>query len=239
MNDYKKGPEGNPGLSCYLVVFLDFSEKCDIVFVTAKPKASCRPTTNHLSPMTTETTIKIADDLSTLRVSGAQNALIFDPEDRDIYMFSNIGSGCPEAVWHSRQVSLSVPSASVESQLLKVIKSCEADLVALADLYEGSTWDGSNHVGRWSEPTYMDELIQRIEGRLADSPQYWDAGDWLWGGCTQEEVVRQIREGFNNDVGAWAEDAVAEGQLNDAWIDVDELVVEAERAIEELTGEDD
>lgn len=190
--------------------------------------------------MTTESTptLTIADDLTTLRVSGAQNALTFDPENMDIDMFCNVGSGCPESVWHSRCVSFSVPSASVPSELRKVVQSCEDDLASLAGLYEGATWNGNNHVGRWSDQRYMDELVQRIGGYLAEVPQYWDAGDWLWQGINRAEVARQIREEFDNDVVAWAEDAAAEGKLNDAWVEVDELVAEAENAIEELAQED-
>ena len=108
-------------------------------------------------------------------------------ETPKVITWSNVGAGCPEPAWHSRWLSLPSPSLDYcADSLLEILELQEDELVALAECYEGSHWDGNNHVGSWSEDCDAIEIDVECE-------TYCDASDWL-GGNSGREIVDIVSE---------------------------------------------
>jgi hypothetical protein len=91
--------------------------------------------------------------------------LYLDPEARRIGHWEMYGSGTPERVWHGRAVIADLPFGAVGESVEEIVRSDELrDLVAaLFALYEGSEWNGSNHIGRWQrdDDEYCDAKHER------------------------------------------------------------------------------
>jgi len=94
-----------------------------------------------------------------------------------------IGNAVPFAVWHRRTLRFDIPilTADAANRLLDEIAPLAQRVIGG---YE-SVWDGSNHVG-----TYTDDAqraIEEIENLCDDldfdsendTIQYWDVADWL------------------------------------------------------------
>lgn len=135
-----------------------------------------------------ENTKKITTDIGGWPTcSGASVSLYLVPAEEAadgiprVYSFGRVGSGTPMLAWNRRHLGLgSVDAESLEKWIL-----ARADeLVELSDAYQGSEWDGNNHVGRWGFPSdedpsqhFSDELDRALQG--GEIGTYWDAGDWL------------------------------------------------------------
>lgn len=59
-----------------------------------------------------------------------------------------------------------------EDVLARLVAAAE-DILALADSYEGSEWDGYRHQGRWSEDA------PDVDLDLDGCARYWSASDWM------------------------------------------------------------
>lgn len=82
--------------------------------------------------------------------------LYLDPEDRSVYTFAAIGSsGTPAKAFHNLHLGIGgLPAGFVGATLEAWLQTQEPALEALCASYEGTSWDGSNHVGVWSEDTF-------------------------------------------------------------------------------------
>ncbi len=96
----------------------------------------------------------------------------------------NIGQ--PMMSFHHRWAGIGGYGASVQGQgILEILCGLEDELVAVSDAYLGSEWDGSNHIGQWSDDgrDYDGPCAELCEAwsRAVDHglPSYWDAGDWF------------------------------------------------------------
>lgn len=97
-----------------------------------------------------------------------------------VYSFGRVGAGTPEPAYHGRHLALAdLPRSSVASEVRDCLLAHVDELVALSEAYEGSTWDGHNHVGTWSED--VDYAYARFGELIGGLPQYWDADDWFSG----------------------------------------------------------
>src|SRR5690348_7086271 len=89
------------------------------------------------------------------KVSGATKvSVILDAEGDEIrvYTFNAIGSGTPMSVWHNRhRMIATVDVQTVPDALLEALREHEDTIRAIAARYLGTEWDGSNHIGRWSD----------------------------------------------------------------------------------------
>lgn len=90
-------------------------------------------------------------NISNCGACSGKDSLYLDPEDGQVYNWEP-GQGTPMAVWHGRHRLLATydsctDAASLTSWLQEDAQ--QEELERLCDLYRGSEWDGSNHVGRW------------------------------------------------------------------------------------------
>lgn len=147
--------------------------------------------------------------------SGTLVTLYVDPEDQRVYTFSNVGNGTPMAAFHGRQMSVGrVPLETVPESLEEWIRFHENDFELLMAEYQGTTWDGSNHKGRWTERAA--ELAFNLDEALQDAfrsdmiETYWDAEEWFSGdpnsvidaaietGSISESVEREVSDAAAN-----------------------------------------
>jgi len=125
-----------------------------------------------------EITISISEPL---RISGARNFLLIDPEDRSIGTWSNVGFGVPRSVFNGRAIMMRLPEPYVPEMIEEYILGNLETFDDIFSTYQGAEWDGNNHVGRWENPESLAELEHEIEEDLLELPTYWDAADWLSG----------------------------------------------------------
>ena len=176
-------------------------------------------------------------------LSGSQYSVIIDPEDRKVTDYCAIGAGVPMYVWHHRAVGFAVKNNIVIDELLQALQSDEAQeiIAGIMDLYRGSSWDGSNHVGTWEtdehgEPT--DEwhaLEHQLEALLASVPAFIDAGDYAgdhiaWDSFAEFESLSSMVEAWTNDAAieaVWIEEsdlrAVFTDWLTDAVLEIRDM----------------
>lgn len=102
--------------------------------------------------------------------------LYLDPEDREVYTFCCIGSGEPEAAFNHRHISIGgLPGGFVPSTVENFLTLRIDDLNAIADAYEGTYWDGNNHVGRWTEEGI--ELSNSLSREIQDTKDIYVYAD--------------------------------------------------------------
>ena len=161
-------------------------------------------------------------------VSGTRVTLYADPENNRVYTFGVVGSGTPMLAFHGRQMRIgNVPVDIVPESLESWVEDHEEQITALMAEYQGCEWDGSNHVGRWSEEASgmafaIDQALQ--DDILYNHVQlYWDADEWFDGdpqsvvaaaiatGSIKESVEREIADAATN--GAYIEPKAAERAL--------------------------
>ncbi len=176
---------------------------------------------------TTETaTDKVSyGDTSVLRMSGAQNVVYLIPASENphgdlphVFVWSNVGAGTPERAWHRRWISLgTVPESAVPDEIESVLRAHEDEILALADKYQGTKWDGSNMIGQW-DLTWDDECEPtRLEDALREVPQYWSASDW-YQPVTLHEVVTDDR-----DLDTLVSEEADAARENDAYLSEDSI----------------
>lgn len=164
--------------------------------------------------------------------------LYVDPESRRISFDRQFGDGTPMRVWHGRAVRLRLPRGAVGEEVSRVLQTdaCQELLAELCDRYEGTEWDGSNHVGVWAGDADGVErfgLEERIEELFADVPTYWDAGDWLspvWGQDEADTVRARLSSESLDSV---VDEMVADARINEAWVHSGDLRDALERLLEE------
>ena len=199
--------------------------------------------------MTTETTTVIRqaliDSIESLKTedfsvcSGFKTDIYLDPETERIYTF--VGSNStPMSAYHNidRHI-LRVGDGAISASVYNAIKDVEDDLHDLLDLYNGSEWNGSNHIGQWSEKAT--ELNLRIDDKLfqAEIASYWDAGDWFspiagdlkaeWeSGKTAEQIIDE--QGCGDEI-----DGMCDQNEAIDWLEgrIEEWQTEAEEEVDE------
>lgn len=119
--------------------------------------------------------------------------------------------GIPEVTYHAGVGNIGTPmryhhnrwgwigryhGGVVGSSVRDLLESLEPELVELSACYEGTTWDGSNYRGSWTERAY--DLQAVIDERASEPDRYshyWTADDWYgqagtdWADlCTEAKV---------------------------------------------------
>ena len=176
---------------------------------------------------TTQIPVTISDGRAPLyhrypRQTQAQDAYIeLDPNARTASMTWNaeIGNAIPTALWHHQLVRVSVPNTLSNAQCQELAAEVQPLLLRICEGYE-RVWDGSNHVGRYSEDaraaiTDLENLCADLSGEVNvfavdDWCQACPIGDLVLEGETAETAaVRLIEE-------AWAEQrAILDGDVAD------------------------
>jgi len=159
-----------------------------------------------------------ADDLDTAHfdhTSGRCIRLFLIPAEESknglptVTAFDHVGAGCPEPAWHGRWAAIgSIGPQIVGESVLRTLEILIDDLLAVAERYLGSEWDGNNHVGRWRGQEAGMEL-DRWEDERADWQCYWDAGDYYGQACLRwEDLCEQTKVDPERALTAKWEDAV-------------------------------
>ncbi len=134
--------------------------------------------------------------------SGLNAYILIDPEDRDVTTWCNVGSGMPMSTYHDRTILIGLPIMAYEADVQTWCEDHADDIAAICDAYEGSGWDGHNHVGRWSDEA--DDLRTALRQALDEATggcscdtirSYWPADDWL-SGDWQGVMGRLLRVGL-------------------------------------------
>jgi len=162
-------------------------------------------------------------DCSTLDVSGARNALYAIPGlERDdgiphVFVWSVVGSGQPAPAYHGRWLCLgSVSQRAVAPEIERVVRDHEGEILSALETYQGTRWDGHNHVGTWATDPYGAPVeLPDLEDALGDIPTYWDAGDWF-----QPVTFAEIAwDWAGADVDAAVAHEVNDARENNAWLE--------------------
>jgi len=192
------------------------------------------------------------------RGRGWQAILILDPEAREVTVHAAIGGAVPAPLWHGRWLSVSLKAAASGEHLRDLLKGEEAMgiLNDIFDCYEGSRWDGHNHVGVWKCEVHdetehgtvktwphhaMTEALQRM---VEDVPCFWSAADWLepaWSECKREvqKIIEKTDEGPDRDdaISVLVDEWITDASTNDALIDADDLRKQIGAMVQELAEE--
>lgn len=138
----------------------------------------------------------IYGDMSLTTASGARNRVYVIPAEEnggtpEVFVWGCIGSGEPERAYHDRWFCVGhVESSAVPESIERVLRDHEDELLAIAARYQGATWNGSNHVGKWEDPGLDDAEVMALSSALNEGvTTYWKASDWF-APVTLHEIVR-------------------------------------------------
>ncbi|NIU03783.1 MAG: hypothetical protein GWN29_05020 [Gammaproteobacteria bacterium] len=172
--------------------------------------------------------------------NGWRFGLYLDPEARRVSHWAMFGPGAPPSVGYGRARIVDLPRGAVGEHVEGIVRSEEfrALAEALCDLYDGAEWDGSNHVGVWSDPDRAAELEQELEALFAIVPTYWLACDWMsqtWHAEEAAGIRARLAEG--ESLGDIASEAVEDATRHDAYLDHDDVVSTLEALLAEFPAE--
>ena len=192
--------------------------------------------------MTTETTTEICqnliDSIESLKdedysvCSGFRTDIYLDPEEGKVYTFVGSNSHPRSAHNNIDRHVLRVDDGAIAESVYDAVKSIESNLNDLLDLYNGSEWNGSNHIGQWDESA--NDLHERIIESLTESPiaSYWLPGDWF------EGVMNELKTSWTEGKTAIAIiDEQGCGNSVDGMVDRGEAISWLERMFEEWKSE--
>ena len=195
-------------------------------------------------------TISVDDGPVTPEASGHSTgwraSLILNPETRNVYLFTSIGSGTPIDVWHNRALSFSVDACASGEHVRELLEGDDMQeaLATIIDSYEGDTWDGHNNVGSWSGEA--DDEIQQVTTALESVTTYSNASDWLspaWSE-SRNDVADALAEADTEEEREAALDALAEGwaaagESDGVLVDKDDLRRCIDQMAEEVAADGD
>lgn len=137
--------------------------------------------------MTTQSALSASiSEIGNYDFSGEWKTDIYlDPEARRLYTFTD--TNCfPVTAYHSiDQLILTVYPTAIASSVESHLKSIESTLLALLDEYQGSEWNGSNHIGQWS--LKGKELMEYLDQLPVEIASYWEPNDWF------EPVISELK----------------------------------------------
>jgi len=112
---------------------------------------------------------------------GTTTAIYLDPEKQNVYTFLDTGA-IPMTAYHNiDQLVLRVRPGAIASSVYNELLVIEDRLAAILGQYQGTVWNGSNHIGKWSQDglDQMEALDEYQGQRVNEIAYYWDAGDWF------------------------------------------------------------
>lgn len=159
--------------------------------------------------------------------------IYLDPEAKNIYPFTN--TNCiPGTAYHNiDQFILTVSPSAIAASVYDYLIEIEEELQAIIEEYQGSEWNGNNHVGRWSEEG-MNLKAALSMNHHPEIASYWDAGDWF------EPVTGELKTAWEE--GKTAEEIIDEQGCGDeinGMCDRSEAIEWLNRKINEWQAEQD
>jgi hypothetical protein len=188
--------------------------------------------------------VNLPDDFDCRAPLGQNYALVLYPEQRAISYHSWVGNpSTPMHVWHGRALMVWLPLNAVGKDVVKICRDEDFQLFidSIFCRYQGTEWDGSNNVGRWSGDSHdiglqIDSLEQRISKEVRT---WWSASSWLtavWGREFANEVREKMAKGEGlDDIAQEMEDDAAN---NDACVSAEDILSELESLLEQYPVDD-
>jgi len=147
--------------------------------------------------------------IAPLNRSGARNTLYLIPAEENggtpcVCLSSDIGNGVPARAWHRRWLSLvNLPHDVVPESVMDAIEACRDEILHLDAAYQGTRWDGHNHVGVWDYGD-LDQIewdranVGPIETSILDAIRtYYDPNEYYIG-SVDHEVERLFYESWRD-----------------------------------------
>jgi hypothetical protein len=146
---------------------------------------------------------------------GSTCRLIFTPSAESasgrpqVAVYSQLGSGSPEALWYGRATSFGRVRGTDGQQIERLLRENEASLMALDGLYLGSEIDAhGNRRGNWADD--VSDLLDALSALLDGAATYWDAEDFLGADAvydlaialTRGETIEEYASGICSEAGA-------------------------------------
>ena len=128
---------------------------------------------------------------------GQKTDIYLDPEKKAVYTFVGSNSSPMDAFHNIDLLLMRVHNGSIASSVQAAIENISENIGSVIDLYLGTEWDGSNHVGRWDEGL-CDEL-ECLQEKLSLTPAacYWDASEWF--GPVVDDLKAEWKSGKTAD----------------------------------------
>lgn len=167
--------------------------------------------------------------------TGYAHYLVLDlsEDEPSVYLWYGTGTlGTPMHLWHNVGWSFGLPLNVDAGAVVETLESDEAQalLAEVCAQFEGTEWNGSNHVGVWDKSDKAEarrrDISHELESLFENLSTYWDAGDWLFQAGSAEtllEVATLMHTGKTlEEIGdMWATDAIRSASV---LVDEDEIV---------------
>jgi hypothetical protein len=125
--------------------------------------------------------------------SGWQTNIYLNPENETVYTFLTCNS-VPASAYHNiDQFICKVWNEAIPESVRDGVMSVIDRLQAILDDYQGSEWNGSNHVGRWKiRGTEDDQESYEPISQDISIGYYYDPCDWF---VDQDEMIKTFCAG--------------------------------------------
>ncbi len=151
-----------------------------------------------------------------------------DPENRVIEPYTVIGAGIPAPAYHGIWVKIfSAPAGAIPESVVTNLLRIEDQLIYDCENFQGTEWDGHNHIGVWrNKPDYS---VRQFE-----IGSFWDPCDWF------EPVLQDLREKWENGMNAaQIIDSEDLGNIYDGMVDRDAAIEWLAETIKDWEDEED
>lgn len=112
-------------------------------------------------------------------VSGFSTKIYLNPEAEKIEVFQDSNNSMPMKAYHHEWLHIcNIPSVSVPDSVVSALLEIEDALESAIESYEGTEWNGSNHVGQWSWNEDDSMHFAQLTSELSFA-SYWEPGDWF------------------------------------------------------------
>jgi hypothetical protein len=187
------------------------------------------------------------DDIPTGRLGpnhcGGTAALIITPSAENggtigLHIFEDVGGNSwPMRVHHGRAIMVGDLAGKSGESVEEILREHEDLIRAIDAAFQGTRWDGNNHVGVW-DPVDEDETAdeaptEQLREALEEAASYWEAQAWLDGdfATVVKDLYAALAEG--KSVEEYAADEAAAAKGADALIDRCDVERILQRAVDE------
>lgn len=183
-------------------------------------------------------------------MSGTTTALYLIPSeesysgDIEICLWHCVGPGQPMYAYHGRWLYLGSPGTEcVPEALIERLSHYEDKFRELDEAYQGTEWDGHNHIGKWDN--IAEDVSQLLD--LEGVAMFWDAADWLgadWSAVDSDletcQSIEQLAQDYANEAQGDGEAVLDTDYLENVLRHRrDSLIEELESTVAELLEWDD
>lgn len=181
--------------------------------------------------------------------SGTQACLYLIPSKEsasgeiEIYMDVQIGNGCSMPAWHGRWYTLGSVGTECEPESLQnALEQFEDDFLEIDAAYNGTVWNGNNHIGQWDQDAIHNSNWDNIAMQAKENcNQFWFADDWFQGSLADIDLTKETIAAIAEWESGTADGAVLDQSDCETFLRhaIGERVEEITDDLEDLDSEDD